>query len=131
MAISSTQIDYTAATGEACEVLPVPPDHQLPSGHEQRGAGIQELARTYGELARQALEYAGISAVRAFHEGRHGIAENSSRAAYKTQKMITVAQDKARNAQRQYPMQVLGVLAGSAVAAGIAIRIWRSHESRS
>jgi len=117
----------TAPIGEACDVLPVPPDHQLPSGHEQSGTGVQELARTYTQLARQALEYARISAVRALHNARHGVVKNSSRAAYKTQNLVTVTQDKARNAQRQHPVQVLGVLAGSAFVAGIAIRIWRSQ----
>jgi ElaB/YqjD/DUF883 family membrane-anchored ribosome-binding protein len=127
MAITSTQIGYTTPSGEACEVLPVPPARQLPAGNEEPGTGIQELARTYTELARQALEYARISAIRAFYETRDSIVENSSRAAYKTKRMVTVAQDKTRNAQRRHPVQVLGVLAGTAFAAGVAIRIWRSH----
>ena len=127
MAITSTQIDYTTPDGEACEVLPVPPARQLPAGDEERGTGIQELARTYSELARQALEYARISATRAFYEARNGVVQNSSRAAYQTQKMVTIAQDKARNAKRQHPVQVLGVLAGTAFLAGVAIRLWRSH----
>jgi len=127
MATTSTQFGYTTPSGDACEVLPVPPARQLPAGDEERGTGIQELARTYTELAREALEYARISAIRAFCDARDGVVENSSRTAYKTQKMVTVVQDKARNAQRQHPVQVLGVLAGTAFAAGVAIRIWRSH----
>lgn len=135
MATPTSQIDASLGertqSGPACEVLPVPPDRQLPGGHEERVAGLRELARAYSELARQALEYAKISAIRALHEGRNGVADNSSRAAWKIQKMVTVARDKARNAQRQYPVQVLSVLAGTAFVAGVAIRIWRSHESRS
>jgi len=127
MATTSPQIGYTTPRGDACEVLPVPPARQLPASHEDRGTGIQELAQTYTELARRALEYARISAVRAIREARHGLVENSSRTVYKTQKMVTVAQDKVRNAQRQHPMQVLGVLAGTAFVAGVAIRIWRSR----
>ena len=130
----TSQIDYSSLdnsteSGPACEVVPVPPDRHFPTGHEERAVGIQELARNYSELARHALEYGRIYAIRAFHEACNGIAENSSRAAYKTQKMVMVAQDKARNARRQHPVQVLGVLAGTAFVAGVAIRVWRSYES--
>lgn len=98
---------------------------------DEPGPGIQQLARNYTALAREALEFTGISiriaALQTYYRTRRATADNACRAAFRTQHVITRTRDQARDFQRQYPMRVLGILAGIAFLAGIAARVWRSR----
>ena len=126
MAFPMTQSESTISIGEACQVA-TSPARQLTGGHDERGASIREIARAWAEAANQALELARVSALRTYHRAQRGAVENACRAAYKTQHIATRTQDQARNFQRQYPLRVLGILAGTAFLAGIASRTWRSR----
>jgi len=127
MASPTTHTQDTIQPGAACEVLPVPPARQLPDGHAHRGAGIQELTQTYGELARQALSFARVSVMRTWLEARHGTVRGYSRAVDNAQTMAARTGAKAREIEHKYPLQVLAGVAGLAFLAGVAGRIWRSR----
>ncbi|HEY3628110.1 MAG TPA: hypothetical protein VGL00_17615 [Terracidiphilus sp.] len=142
MTSPSTQIESGLRSGAACEVLPVPPDRQLPShlqppdrqlpaGRRPDGSSIQGLIQTYTGLALEALEFARISGLRTWDRARRGTVKNASRAARGTRQIVTRTQNQARNLQRTHPVRVLGIVAATAFLAGVASRLWRSsaHES--
>ncbi len=118
-------------SGPACDVLPVPPARQLPSGTNDRIAWMRDLARAYTELAGEAIGYARVSALRTYYLARAGAVRNYSRATQKTEELVNRTQDKARFVQHEYPVRVLAVVAGAAFIAGVASRIWRSHSYES
>lgn len=127
MATTRTDIHDIVESGAACEVLAVPPDRQLPDGHAHPSVGFKELTQTYTELARRALDLARLSAVHTWRQARYGTARGYSRAMHDAHTLAARSRQRARDLQRDYPLQVLAGVAGLAFLAGIAGRIWRSR----
>jgi hypothetical protein len=100
----------------------LPPSHRI---HPVQGRQVREpkskildLASNIQENASAAYERIAMVADDVMYQARHKAADAMRR-----------ARNRARHVLEEYPLHVIGAVAGAAFAAGALLRIWRSsHE---
>jgi hypothetical protein len=102
------------------------PSRQLPERCSGQAAGIRDIAEIYSKLAAQAFRLTSLSARRAYFRSRHSVTRTSARIAGSMQDLAARTTNEARYMQREHPIRLLSILAGTALVAGAATRIWRS-----
>lgn len=113
--LSSEQVNGTSSS------------RQLPEHCSAQAAGIRDIARMYGSLATQAFSLASLSARKAYSRGRHSLTRGSGRAILSARDLAARTTGEVRYLQREHPIRLLSMIAGTALVAGAATRIWRSQ----
>jgi hypothetical protein len=89
---------------------------------------VEEIATQAGHQASEAIRAGGQVATEAAANIYRDAREGYSQAAKTVQELIRLTWRSARLVKREYPLQALGVLAGVAFSAGIALRILRERK---
>jgi|SRR5579859_2372021 len=119
MAVPENQI-YTNETSKG--PIPITPVPQRPPAY---GSTIND----YTQRAARVLRTTKDSARAAYDRTRRQAVQTYSRAPDKAQDLAVRTRDRARQTKQEHPVQLLAVVFGVAVAAGIALRIWRAQAS--
>ena len=119
-----TDFDSTISSEQ---VNGTPPRRQLPEHSSTQAVGIRDIARMYGDMATQAFRLGTLSARTAFSRSRRSVTQTSARASGSVQNLVTRTKDEANYLRQEHPVRLLSILAGTALLAGAAIRIWRSQ----
>lgn len=125
---------------------PPPPPRQMPINPVERekrmrkslGARASELLDTakyeaeklYDEARVRAADLADTArreAERLYDEARERASEGYDRLSERAQEAGDQTRSVARYLRNEYPLQLLGVLAGAAFLVGMGLRIWRSR----
>jgi len=88
---------------------------------------MREIVSSYAQVAAEAADLARILALNICDRARKRTAERCSRATDKAQAMARQTWTRAGDFKREHPVQLLGILAGTAFLAGVTTRIWRSR----
>jgi hypothetical protein len=129
MALPAKQdTQFETLTGSSVPA-PAPPPTQMPINPTEREWRKRRGLRSYANRAADLLHTTKQSAGRMYHRARTRAADGYSRLSQRTGELTRQTRSAARYAQHEYPVRVLGVIAGTAFVAGVAIRIWRSRPS--
>jgi len=120
-----------AAKQDNCQEMETIPVEDIPIDrhHDHPAANVADTAQTVQEYGKRATTLTKQSAQRLYKGMRTQVAQSYERMATKTKDLARRTQHVARQAKKEHPVQLLGIVAGVAFVAGIAMRIWKSRAS--
>jgi hypothetical protein len=123
---SAARPDNLAKTSPA--VLSMPTAQQLAVCPPEK-AQLQQTFEEYGERTGRTVSATRQLVTKIYDETRTRALEGYGRVSYRGRVFASRVGERAQRIKQQRPLQVLGVIAATAFAAGFVVRIWRSRNS--
>jgi len=146
MALPAEQFNDLEPSETRLVIPPPPPPRQMPINQVERRKRMQkplgtraselvdstkrEAEKLYEEALTRASDLVDTTrreAERLYDEARTRASDGYERLSGKAQDATDQTRHVARYLRNEYPLQLIGVLAGAAFLAGMALRIWRSN----
>ena len=124
MGLALEQDDYGVEPRSQAEVVPIP---RRDIGVDTADSDVIRTVREYTDRGTRIATATKDSARQLYARARNQAVQGYSNVAGKMHDFGRRAQEYARQSRRERPLHVLGILATTAFAAGIVIRIWRSR----
>jgi ElaB/YqjD/DUF883 family membrane-anchored ribosome-binding protein len=117
--------DYSNATHDP-KVVPIhPPEPSAIAMLPVEKSELEEYGHRAGELLGEATER--IS--RAYSHTWLRLSDTYAEIAFRAREIASSSRIRVEQFKEERPLQLLGIIAGMAFAAGVAVRVWRSRRS--
>ena len=129
MAVTDQGENTVATFPRPLDLGPLTPPTQMPINPTERKWRANRGLRRVSNRAMDVLQNTRESAGRFYVVARRRASDGYSRLSQRTGELAKQTQAVVRYTRQEHPVRLLGVIAGTAFAAGVAIRIWRSRNA--